>query len=701
MIILIFQNAFAIEDLKKKLASPEKKRSCLTDLPVARKVYAEEPNNLDALHVIADCTQGQEINHYATGAKDIFENSRILSIVPKLLEIAQVKDLIPILREVEVKKDKALADYLMINEIYERLGEPEKQMKTLKEAIKLDPHDPRPIMILASKQFDADQVKEKEGILKSYLEHGAPHPGRLYLMMYVLALVYPLPLSLLVLGTVWGLALLLRKRKNPNPLSLSEFKLALPMSMALVPPLLALRFWQTSQALPLGALLVVILVQLFFIADPVLSKFYKPTFKYIGKLLYFVFNGTILAKKFAHLSLGSRALVAFVTLTVLGVIAPTFDSPDIKYGIIIVGSLVLYATIGSLMISFMRSRDSLVTTLRWIAITATLPFLVSYIVANWTALGVPFMYGEFPTAKAIDSLVSYLTFWGGSLLLATHLGKIMAEAFIQPIHEVMGKVELIEKGQFDAKVDVYSRDEIGHLGHAINRMGEGLKKREKIEKTFSKYVDKRIAERILDGVETEVRVAGQSVNATVLFCDIRGFTTFSEKSSAEEVVTFLNQFFERIVRIVQEHQGVVDKFIGDNLMAVWGVPSADPEAEIKATRAALAMIVAIENWNEELQTKGLPSIGIGIGLNSGPVVAGSIGSMDRMEYTVIGDTVNTAQRAESIAKKQQLVVTGEMYEKIKPFVEATAMEPIMIKGKSQLQHWWSVTSEVKKQLKAG
>src|SRR5690606_35368665 len=99
-------------------------------------------------------------------------------------------------------------------------------------------------------------------------------------------------------------------------------------------------------------------------------------------------------------------------------------------------------------------------------------------------------------------------FWGVSVFLALHLGKIIAHAFIQPISEIINKVALIEKGLFDAKVQVFSKDEIGHLGHAINRMGSGLEKREKIEKTFRKYVDSKIAERILDGVETELRIEG-------------------------------------------------------------------------------------------------------------------------------------------------------------------------------------------------
>jgi adenylate cyclase len=240
---------------------------------------------------------------------------------------------------------------------------------------------------------------------------------------------------------------------------------------------------------------------------------------------------------------------------------------------------------------------------------------------------------------------------------------------------------------------VVSKDEIGILGNAINRMGSGLEKREKIEKTFRKYVDHQVAERILDGVESELRIEGTNVNAVVMFADVRGFTSMSENSSPEEIVKMLNQFFERMVGIVQKHQGVIDKFIGDNMMVVWGVPKAIENAEAKAVTAALEMMTEMEKMNAERKSQGLSEIGMGIGLNSGPMIAGSIGSSERMEYTVIGDTVNTAQRAESVAKRQQLVITDVMYSKVKHLVEVTALEPMKVKGKEGLQIWYSVQSQ--------
>lgn len=697
--LLVLQASFAwsapAEDLaalKDQLQKEVGHKSCATIVPLANSIYEKDANDLLALQTIVKCMRTeQNIDHYALQAKEIFEDSKILSIVPKLLEVAQVKELVPILREVEVKKDKSISDYLMINQIYERLGEPEKQIEALQGAVQAAPNDPRPLLLLAAKHFETGHQDKNENLFNAYLEQAETGQKKIYLMAYVLALAYPLALSLGLVFVIWCFGLVLGYRKVEALNDWQDLKIWTPLLMLFVPPLLALRFWQTGKALPLGALLMILAIQIFFLFDPILSKIYGPVLRIIGKIFYFVFSGTILAKKLATFSPGTRFLIAFTTLLFVGTIAPTIEEADIRYGLLIFSSFLLYATIGSLMISFLRSRRSLVASLRWIGLAATIPFLISYVVSSWSSLGAPLIYGQMPSPSAISSLESYLVFWGISFFLALHLGKIIAQAFIEPITEIVDKVALIEKGQFDAKVKVFSKDEIGGLGHAINRMGVGLERREKVEKTFRKYVDIEIAEKLLDGNDSDVRVEGTKVNAVIMFADIRGFTSMSERTPPEEIVKLLNQFFERMVKIVKAHGGVIDKFIGDNMMVVWGVPHPIEEAEKKAITAALAMLQEMAKWNKELEASGYSEIGIGIGINTGPMIAGSLGSPDHMEYTVIGDTVNTAQRAESAAKKQQLIVTEAMYEKIKTFVVATSLEPIKVKGKENLQVLWNVT----------
>jgi adenylate cyclase len=126
-------------------------------------------------------------------------------------------------------------------------------------------------------------------------------------------------------------------------------------------------------------------------------------------------------------------------------------------------------------------------------------------------------------------------------------------------------------------------------------------------------------------------------------------------------------------------------------MAVWGVPSAIEDAEAKAVKAGLAMLEEMSKWNEELQKSGSPAIGIGIGISSGRVIAGSLGSSDHMEYTVIGDVVNTAQRAESIAQKQQLLITETTYQVLKEQITALDIGEVQLKGKDHRVQFWSVT----------
>jgi class 3 adenylate cyclase len=691
----------ALAELKHQLSVEIDKKSCASSLRIANEIYAIDPRDVLALQTIVKCTRSeQSINVYAAQAKEIFEQSRIFSIVPKLLEVAQVKDLVPILREVEVKEDKSIADYLMITEIYERLGDPEKQVATLQEAIKANPGDVRVLFLLAQKNFQTNRGHETGSFIKTYFENIGNQPGQFYLVAYALALAYPLSLCMALVVTVWGLGWIISRRKSGFLKDWPELQLCVPILMTVVPLLLAWRFWQTGKALPLGALLLLISCQTFALFRPILSWLFMPAFRLIAKAFFTLFNGSIFAKRLASLTSGTRLLISLISLLFIGIIAPTIDIPDLKFGSIVLCSIVLYTTIGSLIVSFLRSRESLVVSLRWIGIAATIPFLGSYLISDWQNIGTPLLYGKMPLPSAIDSFTSYLIFWGTSFVLALHLGKIIAQAFIQPINEIIEKVALIEKGQFEAKVDVASRDELGHLARAINRMGSGLGKREKIEKTFRKYVDHKIAERILEGVESELRIGGQNVNAVVLFADIRGFTTMAEKSSPEEVVAVLNEFFERMVKIVRRNGGVIDKFIGDNMMAVWGIPYPIMDAEKKAITAGIEMLKDMQSWNQELSAQGRPELAIGIGVNVGAMIAGSIGSSDHMEYTVIGDTVNTAQRAESIAQKHQMILTEAMYSKVKQFVHAQPLEPLKVKGKEQLQHWWSVTAEQNVDLSA-
>src|SRR5207253_105280 len=199
----------------------------------------------------------------------------------------------------------------------------------------------------------------------------------------------------------------------------------------------------------------------------------------------------------------------------------------------------------------------------------------------------------------------------------------------------------VEEGDFDARVAVADGSEVGLLQAGFNRMAEGLAERERIREAFGTYVDREVADHIL---REGTSLAGEEVEVTMMFIDVRDFTGFAERSSAPEVVATLNRLFEQIVPIVHEHGGHVDKFVGDGLLAVFGAPRRQEDHADQALAAAYAIDRAV-------QAEFAGELSIGVGLNSGAVVAGNVGGAGRLEFSVIGDAVNVAARVEAATRK--------------------------------------------------
>ncbi|MFN7135282.1 MAG: adenylate/guanylate cyclase domain-containing protein, partial [Myxococcales bacterium] len=200
----------------------------------------------------------------------------------------------------------------------------------------------------------------------------------------------------------------------------------------------------------------------------------------------------------------------------------------------------------------------------------------------------------------------------------------------------------VSKGQLDVRVPVASADEFGVIAEHTNRMIDGLREREQIRDAFGKLVSPGIARRLLGG--DGIKLGGSRRRVVVLFSDVRNFTTRTETADPETLVADLNLYFTRMVEIVHRYGGVVDKFIGDGMMAIFGLEQFEQGAD-QGVRAAVAMLTAVD----ELNQRGLSSpIAIGIGLHAGEVVAGTIGSTARLEFTFIGDTVNVAARIEGL-----------------------------------------------------
>jgi len=215
---------------------------------------------------------------------------------------------------------------------------------------------------------------------------------------------------------------------------------------------------------------------------------------------------------------------------------------------------------------------------------------------------------------------------------------LAARTTADPIGSVRRGLSKVQTGDFDVRVPVYDASQIGQLQLGFNQMAAGLAERERIREAFGTYVDPDVADKVLS---EGTNLAGEEVEVTVLFVDVRDYTGFAERTPAPEVVASLNRLFELIVPVIHERGGRVDKFVGDGLMAVFGAPSRQPDHADRALAAALEIARAVEP--EELK--------IGIGLNSGPVVAGNIGGAGRLEFGVIGDAVNVAARIEAATRQ--------------------------------------------------
>ncbi len=270
------------------------------------------------------------------------------------------------------------------------------------------------------------------------------------------------------------------------------------------------------------------------------------------------------------------------------------------------------------------------------------------------------------------------------LFAAIVIIRIFSNNITNPIEDLVDASAKIERGDFALDIEPRSQDEIGLLTSSFIHMSKGLAEREKLMVSFSKFTNKTIAKKAASG---ELALGGENRNATIFFSDIRSFTAMSETMQPKEVVEFLNAYMTRMVNCVNETHGVVDKYIGDAIMAVWGAPDSagSPAADaLNAVTAALMMRVSLFRFNKSRKEKGLPPVKIGCGINSGPVVAGQIGSDERMEYTVIGDAVNLASRTEALNKPfaTDILITENTYNLIKDKVIVEEMPGVHVKGKT-------------------
>ncbi len=258
---------------------------------------------------------------------------------------------------------------------------------------------------------------------------------------------------------------------------------------------------------------------------------------------------------------------------------------------------------------------------------------------------------------------------------------------------IMHKEELLGIMIIDSSVAVnaYTEKDLQLLSNIANQTAQFIKNSQMAKKIetdamtreqFQKLLSPDLAEMVVSG-KLSVEKGGENRTATVLFADIRGFTSMSEDMHAAEVLQMLNEYFEVMVEIVFNHEGTVDKFVGDEIMVIWGAPVAHGDDPVRAVSAALDMQAALVEFNQTRESEGLPPIHIGIGINTGALVAGYIGSTRTMSYSVIGDTVNTAARLCSAAGPGQTIISENTHELVRHEFKVSKLDPIRAKGISR------------------
>ena len=250
-----------------------------------------------------------------------------------------------------------------------------------------------------------------------------------------------------------------------------------------------------------------------------------------------------------------------------------------------------------------------------------------------------------------------------------------------PIRHLVEAAEDIKEGRIDL---IYDRrtDELGSLIDAINKMSQGLIRKTQVEQMLDRVLTRDVKDKVMDQLDT-VEMAGEHVYATVLFADIVGFTSISEEMTPEDVQKLLKEYYSYFNACARFYFGTVDKYIGDCVMVVFGAPKVDPKHQYQAIACAVVMQKLAVRLNERRREQGLFPIELRIGINSGKMMAGLIGSDDRMEYTVVGDAVNLASRLCSEADGAQVIIEESLFDSVNPDHQLTveAHKQIRVRGK--------------------
>jgi len=282
--------------------------------------------------------------------------------------------------------------------------------------------------------------------------------------------------------------------------------------------------------------------------------------------------------------------------------------------------------------------------------------------------------------KIASTLIFVISLTVVIILAGIGISFVISKKFLKPIHMLVNGTMEIKKGNYHLKLDIINNDEIGDLTSSFNDMTDGLRKKEVIQDAFGKYVAPEVIDMILQHPDDKW-LTGKKIEATVMFADIRGFTSFSEKFDPEDVITILNNHFTVATEAIFKYDGHVDKFIGDEIMAVFGALLEHEDHPVRAVMAAVNLQSELAAINCKLEGLGKQPVKVGIGINDGYLIVGNIGSKKRMEYTVIGDAVNVASRLTDLAGPDEIIISHSVYQKVSDFFIVEELDPISVKGK--------------------
>jgi len=284
-------------------------------------------------------------------------------------------------------------------------------------------------------------------------------------------------------------------------------------------------------------------------------------------------------------------------------------------------------------------------------------------------------------SQLMTSLAGELTFIVlDELFICLLLAYFLAKSISDPLLQIKHVIKEVENNNLDTRVEIVSNDELGEVAEGLNQMITSMQENQSLKESFGKFVSQEIRDEIIAG---KTSLDGEMKRATLLFSDLRNFTTLVEQNHPKHVVTIMNQYFNEMTHAIKANRGLILQYVGDEIEAVFGAPIGFDDHPDMAVKAALEMRRRLDALNMRLEQQGFEPLSHGIGIHSGAVLAGNIGSEERMSYALVGDTVNSASRIEGLTKQYQcdIIISQTTYNLLTESYPTEQLAPVKVKGK--------------------